>query len=96
MKRAFLFGLGTSGGLLTIYALLLNALYWFVAGQAPPLEFGLIVFSLLVISVSIIWLAYRAPPNRSRLRAVFGWLLGLIVIPGVMIAIFLAVFQAWH
>jgi hypothetical protein len=86
MRRAFLFGLGTAGILLTIYALFLSALYWFVAGQAPPPEFPLIVFSLTVISVAIIWFAYRAPPNRSRLHAVFGWLLGLTVIPGVMIA----------
>jgi hypothetical protein len=34
MKRAFLFGLGTSGELLTIYALFLSALYTLVAGQA--------------------------------------------------------------
>jgi hypothetical protein len=91
MRRAFLFGLGTSGILLTTYVLFLSALYGFVAGQAPPLEFPLTVFSLMIFSVAVIWFAYRAPPNRSRLRAVFGWLLGLIV---MMIAVFLAVFQA--
>src|SRR5262249_10204783 len=90
MKRAFLFGLGTSGGLLTIYAFFLSALYTFVAGQAPPLEFPLTVLFLIVFSVSSIWFAYRAPPNRSRLHAVFGWLLGVIV-TCVMIAVYLAV-----
>jgi len=90
MRRAFLFGLGTSGILLTIYVLFLTALYTFVAGQAPPLEFPLTVFSLMIFSVAVIWFAYRAPPNRSPLHAVFGWLLGVIA-TGVMIAVYLAV-----
>src|SRR5262249_26583819 len=74
----------------TIYAFFLSALYTFVAGQAPPLEFPLTVLFLIVFSVSSIWFAYRAPPNRSRLHAVFGWLLGVIV-TCVMIAVYLAV-----
>ena len=68
----------------------LSALYTFVAGQAPPLEFPLTVLFLIVFSVGSIWFAYRAPPNRSRLHAVFGWLLGVIV-TCVMIAVYLAV-----
>jgi predicted membrane metal-binding protein len=87
MKRAFLFGLGTYLILVAISGLLHSF------GQAGLLG-ALVALVTMPISVVVIRAARRAPPNRSRLHAVFGWLLGFLVLLaiGVVIGVVLYIF----
>jgi hypothetical protein len=74
MKRAFLFGLGSFLIIVAISELArLNKIDAILALVCMP------------VSVVVIRAANRAPPNRSRLHAVFGWLLGFLVINAVVL-----------
>lgn len=76
MKRAFLFGLGTFLILSIIWALL----------QFQIIS-AILALVMMPISVVVIRSAQRALPNRSRLHAVFGWLLGFFVLDVVFLAV---------
>jgi hypothetical protein len=84
MKRAFLFGLGSSLILIVI------------AGIAWAFQ-GVIVGAIMIVicaplSVLVIRKANAAPPNKSRLHAIGGWLIGFFIIDGVIGAIALAIY----
>ena len=74
MKRGFLFGLG-SFLIVAVIGGLIGALIGTAARAA-------IIEALICIPLSIVVIrrASLAPPHRSRLHAVFGWLLGFLVI----------------
>jgi hypothetical protein len=80
MKRAFLFGLGTFLILGVIYGLF----RFFGEGGIASAILALV---MMPISVVVIRAARQAPPNRSRLHAVFGWLLGFLVVNAVFLAV---------
>ena len=76
MKRGFLFGLSSF--------LILGAIV-----SLAKFEISLAIVALVLMPVSVITIraANRAPPNRSRLHAVFGWLIGFFVIDAVILAL---------
>jgi hypothetical protein len=80
VKRGFLFGLG-SFFIAAVTASLIGALIG-TAGLAC------VVVALICTPLSIVVIrrASVAPPNRSRLHGVFGWLLGFFVIDAAIFA----------
>ena len=86
MKRGFLFGLG-SFLIIAVIGGLIGALIGTAARAA-------IIEALICIPLSIVVIrrASLAPPHRSRLHAVFGWLLGFLVIDAtIFVAIGVAI-----
>ncbi len=82
MKRGFLFGLGS-----VFIAAGIASLIGALIGIAGPT--GVVVALICMpLSVVVIRRASLAPPHRSRLHAVFGWLLGFLAID---VAIFAAI-----
>jgi hypothetical protein len=80
VKRGFLFGLG-SFFIAATMASLIEALIG-TAGLA-----GLVVALICIpLSIVVIRRASLAPPHRSRLHAVFGWLLGFFVVDAAIFA----------
>jgi hypothetical protein len=86
MKRAFLFGLGSF--------LIFGIIYLLV----HPHDKLSIITALILVPVSVIAIraARRAPPNRSRLHAVGGWLLGFLVVDAVMLAVVGIIWIIWR
>ena len=82
MRRGFLFGLG-SFLIVAVIGGLIGALIGTAARAA-------IIEALICIPLSIVVIrrASLAPPHRSRLHAVFGWLLGFLAID---VAVFAAI-----
>ena len=82
MKRGFLFGLGSF-----LIVSVIGGLSGALIGTA---RLAAIITALICIplSVFVIRRASLAPPRRSRLHAVFGWLLGFLAIDA---AIFVAI-----
>ena len=82
VKRGFLFGLGSF-----LIVSVIGGLSGALIGTA---RLAAIVTALICIplSVFVIRRASLAPPHRSRLHAVFGWLLGFLAIDA---AIFVAI-----
>ena len=82
MKRGFLFGLGSF-----LIVAVIGGLIGALLGTA---RLAAIIEALICIPLSIVVIrrASLAPPHRSRLQAVFGWLLGFLVIDA---AIFVAI-----
>ena len=78
MKRGFLFGLGSF-----LIVAVIGGLIGALLGTA---RLAAIIEALICIPLSIVVIrrASLAPPHRSRLHAVFGWLLGFFVIDGVI------------
>jgi len=80
MKRGFLFGLGSFLIIAAIVGL----------SRALVGTFGLagviVVLICTPLSVTIIRAASTAPPHRSRLHAVVGWLLGFLVTDAAIFA----------
>ena len=73
MKRTFLFGLGSFLILCVVFGL---RVLWL----QQDIPNAILVLVLMLVSVIVILAARRAPPHHSRLHAVFGWLLGFLVV----------------
>jgi len=80
MKRGFLFGLGSS--------LCLGVLLGMMQLSNDVTTAAIIVAISVPSSILVIRAAYGAPPNRSRVHAVIGWLLGFLTIDAVLLCIF--------
>jgi hypothetical protein len=78
MKRAFLFGLG-SFLLLCVISGAIEALRGLLLVAAVEIA----IFAPL--SLVAIRKAKAAPPNRSRLHTIGGWLLGFLIVPAVVL-----------
>jgi hypothetical protein len=80
MKRGFLFGLGASLCLGVLFGLM----------QLPnDVTTAAIMVAISVPScILVILTANRAPPNRSRVHAVIGWVAGFLIIDAVLLCIF--------
>ncbi len=74
MKRGFLFGVGTFLGFAGLTGLSVDR---------PILESVLLAGIGVPLCLVTLSAASRAPPNRSRLHAVVGWLFGFFVIDAV-------------
>ena len=87
VKRGFLFGLGSF-----LIVSVIGGLSGALIGTA---RLAVIITALICIplSVFVIRRASLAPPHRSRLHAVFGWLLGFLAIDA---AIFVAIVSLYH
>jgi hypothetical protein len=82
MERAFLFGLGTF--------LIVGTLIELIRLSFPG---SILALVLMPISVIVVHEAIHAPPNRSRVSAIGGWLLGFLAIP---VPLSIAVFFILH
>jgi len=80
MKRAFLYGLG-SFLIVGVIASLMQL------PRGHGVAAVIVAFLLMPLSVLVIRAAGRAPPNRSRLYAVVGWLLGFFVVDVALLAV---------
>ena len=80
MKRGFLFGLGSF-----LIVAVIGGLIGALLGTA---RLAAIIEALICIPLSIVVIrrASLASPHRSRLHAVFGWLLGFLAIDVAMFA----------
>jgi len=89
MKRGILFGLGSSLCLAILFGLVQ------LSNDVPTAAIILGVSAPL--SILVVRAACRAPPNRSRVHAVTGWLLGFLIIDAVLLCIFgiVVVFSPW-
>ena len=89
MKRGFLLGLGLFLGLGVLYGLVQ------LTNDVPTA--AIIVGVSAPSSILVIRAATRAPPNRSRVHAVIGGLLGFLIIGAVLLCIFgiVVVFSPW-
>ena len=80
MKRGFLFGLGS----FLILGAIAGVLQFISAHELTSI---VLAFVLIPLSVITIRTAGKAPPNRSTLHDVFGWLIGFFVIDAVILGI---------
>ncbi len=80
MKRGFLFGLGSF--------LSLGVITGLVQLSSDVTIAAIMVAISVPLSILVIYAANRAPPNRSRVHAVFGWLAGFLIMDAVMLCIF--------
>jgi hypothetical protein len=80
VKRAFLFGLGSF-----LIVAVIGGLSGALIGTA---RLAAIMVALICIPLSVVVIrrASLAPPHRSRLHAVFGWLLGFLAIDAAIFA----------
>ena len=97
MKRGFLFGLGSFlalGVLIGLRDAIKGDCAFTLNGECQ--RAGSVIINLCWIalcaslSVLAIWKANAAAPNKSKLHAVVGWLIGFCVIPVVWIPVGLA------
>jgi hypothetical protein len=80
MKRGFLFGLGS------FLCLAVLAGLWQLSNDVT---IATIMLAISVPSSILVMLtAYRAAPDRSRARAVIGWLAGFLLMDAVLLCIF--------
>jgi hypothetical protein len=90
MKRGFLFGLGSF-----LIVSVIGGLSGALIGTARLAALVSSIITALIcipLSVFVIRRASLAPPHRSRLHAVFGWLLGFLVIDAtIFVAIGVAI-----
>jgi hypothetical protein len=80
MKRGFLFGLGSS--------LCLGVLFGLMQLSNDVTTAAIMVAISVPSSILAIRAANRAPPQRSRVHAVIGWLVGFLVIDVLLLCIF--------
>ena len=80
MKRGFLFGLGSF--------LCLGVLAGLVQLSSDVTIAAIMVAISVPLSILVIRTANRAPPNRSRVHAVIGWLVGFLVMDAVLLCAF--------
>ena len=80
MKRGFLFGLGSS--------LCLGVLLGLMQLSNDVTTAAIMVGISVPSSILVIRAAYRAQPNRSRVHALIGWLVGSLTIDAVLLCIF--------
>jgi hypothetical protein len=80
MKSGFLFGLGSS--------LCLGVLFGLMQLSSDVTTAAIMLAISVPLSILVIRAANRAPPNRSRVHAVIGWLVGFLIIDAVLICIF--------
>jgi len=80
MKRGFLFGLGSF--------LCLGVLFGLMQLSNDVTTAAIVVTISVPLSILVIRAANRAPPNRSRVHAVIGWLVGFLIIDAVLLCIF--------
>jgi hypothetical protein len=80
MKRGFLFGLGAS--------LCLGVLFGLMQLPNDVTTAAIMVAISVPSSILVILTANRAPPNRSRVHAVIGWVAGFLIIDAVLLCIF--------
>jgi hypothetical protein len=80
MKRGFLYGLSA----FFILGVIAGLFQFITARDSVSVIVALV---LMPISVLVIRAARKAPPNRSKVYAVIGWLLGFIVIDAVILVI---------
>ena len=85
MKRAFLFGLGSS-----LILVVIAGIAW--AFQGVVIVGAIMIVICAPLSVLVIRKANAAPPNKSWLHAIGGWLIGFFIIDGVIGAIALAIY----
>ena len=89
VKRGFLFGLG--------WFLIVGVIYCFI--QLLQGYAGIVNVVMLLIcmpsSVVVIRAAKKSAPNRSKLYAVVGWLIGFFVIDAAFLAVFLPLLYWW-
>jgi hypothetical protein len=79
LKRGFLFGLGS---------FLILGVIAGLSEFATKNDIIMAVMALFLMPLSVVTVraAKGAPPNRSRLHAIFGWLFGFLVIDVVILA----------
>jgi hypothetical protein len=80
MKRGFLYGLGT----FLILGVIAGLFQFITAHDSVSVIVALV---LMPMSVLVVRAARKAPPNRSKIYAVIGWLLGFIAIDAVILGI---------
>jgi hypothetical protein len=80
MKRGFLFGLGSS--------LCLGVLFGLMQLSNDVTTAAIMVAISVPSSILVMRAAYRASPNRSRVHALIGWLVGFLTIDVVLLCIF--------
>ena len=80
MKRGFLFGLGSF--------LCLGVLAGLVQLSSDVPMAAIMVAISVPLSILVIRTASRAPPNRSRVHAVIGWLVGFLIMDAVLLCTF--------
>jgi hypothetical protein len=80
MKRGFLLGLGSS--------LCLGVLFGLMQLSNDVTTAAIMVAISVPSSILVIRAAYHAPPNRSRVHALIGWLVGFLIIDAVLLCIF--------
>jgi riboflavin transporter FmnP len=80
VKRAFLFGLGSF--------FIIAAIASLVAALIRTAGLAGVIVALICMSLGVVVIrkASLAPAHRSRLHAVFGWLLGFLVIDAAIFA----------
>jgi hypothetical protein len=80
MKRGFLIGLGSS---------LCLGIFFGLMQLSNDVTTAAIMLAISVpLSVLVARDAYRAPPNRSQVHAVIGWLAGFLIIGAALLCIF--------
>jgi hypothetical protein len=89
MKRGFLFGLGSFLCLGILFGLMQ------LSNDVPTA--AIMVGVSAPSSILVILTANRAPPNRSRVHAVIGWLMGFLTIGAVLLCVFgiIVIFSGW-
>jgi hypothetical protein len=80
MKRGFLFGLGS------FLCLAVLAGLWQLSSDMTIAAMMLAIS--VPLSILVMLAAYRAPPDRSRVHAVIGWLAGFLIMDVVLLCIF--------
>jgi hypothetical protein len=80
MKRGFLFGLGS--------CLCLGVLFGSMQFSNDVTTAAILVAISVPSSILVIRAAFLAPPDRSRVHAVIGWLVGFLIIGAVLLCIF--------
>jgi hypothetical protein len=95
MKRGFLFGLGWFLGLLP-FVMLYNNFQASLEDRHVYVAEIILAILIVPIAVFVLFAARRAPPNRSRLSAVVGWLLGFFILDAVGFVVVAAVYLSGH
>jgi hypothetical protein len=89
MKRGFLFGLGSF--------LCLGVLFGLMQLSSDVTIAAIMVAITGPSSIVVIRAANRALPNRSRVYAVAGWIMGFLIMDAVLLCIFgiIVIFSGW-
>ena len=85
MKRAFLFGLGCYLLLLAITGAITAVIESLHSNRMDVVTGVIFLVVCAPLSMKVILSAKAAPPSRSRLRSVLGWLMGFFLIAGALV-----------